>query len=147
MTSAIGEVPQDLPALTRAIRISEQAAAVGFDWTCMADIRAKISEELAELDAALEAADQRCSAEVMEEFGDLLGALVNLSRHLCMDPESALRAASAKFEGRFRHMEQLAEERGRSLQSLSASEWDELWNEAKRAAPKREDAAAGRQAP
>lgn len=133
MTSAIGKVPEDLPALTRAIRISERAAAVGFDWVCIADIRAKISEELAELDEALKNSNQRSSAEVVEEFGDLLVALVNLSRRLRMDPEAALRAASVKFERRFTHMESLAAARGRALQTLSAAEWDELWNEAKRA--------------
>jgi ATP diphosphatase len=128
-------VPDGLPALTRATRISEGAAALGFDWTCLADIRAKVAEELGELDVALEEAGQQCSAAVFEEFGDLLVALVNLSRHLRMDPENALRAASAKFERRFRHMENLAASRGRALQSLSAAEWDELWREVKRLAP------------
>lgn len=135
MTSALGEVPQDLPALTRATRISERAAALGFDWTCLADIRAKVAEELDELDVALAEANQQCSPAVTEEFGDLLVALVNLGRHLRMDPEGALRAASAKFERRFVHMENLAAARGRALGSLSAAEWDELWGEAKRAAP------------
>lgn len=135
MISALGEVPENLPALTRALRISERAAAVGFDWTCLADIRAKIAEELIELDEALAAAGQRCSPEVAEEFGDLLVALVNLSRHLQMDPEAALRAASAKFERRFRRMEAAATSRNRALESFSAEEWDELWRAAKAAGP------------
>jgi uncharacterized protein YabN with tetrapyrrole methylase and pyrophosphatase domain len=135
VTSALGEVPKDLPALTRATRISERAAALGFDWTCLADIRAKVAEELAELDVALAEAGQQCSPAVTEEFGDLLVALVNLSRHLRMDPESALRAASSKFERRFMHMEKVAAARGRPLGSLSAAEWDGLWGEAKGAAP------------
>ena len=133
MTSVLGEVPQELPALSRATRISENAAAVGFDWTSIADIRAKIAEELAELDAALADSGHTASAHVVEEFGDLLVALVNLSRHLKIDAEGALKAASAKFERRFRHMEALAAAQGRALESLSAAQWDELWCEAKRA--------------
>ena len=135
MASALGEVPEDLPALTRALRISERAAAVGFDWTCLADIHAKIAEELTELDGALAASQNRCSPEVTEEFGDLLVALVNLSRHLQMDPESALRAASAKFERRFRRMETMAAARKRALASFTAEEWDELWRAAKACGP------------
>lgn len=135
MISALGEVPEDLPALTRALRISERAAAVGFDWTCLADIRAKIAEELTELDVALAGSGQLCSAEVIEEFGDLLVALVNLSRHLRMDPEAALRAASAKFERRFRRMEAMAVSRNRELASFNVEEWDELWRAAKACGP------------
>ena len=131
MISAIANVPEELPALTRALRISERAAAVGFDWTCLADVRAKIAEELAELDVALAEAGQRCSPEVIEEFGDLMIALVNLSRRLRMDPEAALRAASAKFERRFRCMEAMAAARNRALASFSAEEWEELWCAAK----------------
>jgi uncharacterized protein YabN with tetrapyrrole methylase and pyrophosphatase domain len=131
VTSALGEVPEELPALTRALRISERAAATGFDWTCLADIRAKIAEELTELDVALSASGERSSPEVIEEFGDLLVALVNLSRHLRMDPEAALRAASVKFERRFCCMETLAAARQRALSSFSAGEWDELWRAAK----------------
>ena len=133
MASALGEVPRELPALVRATRISERAAAVGFDWTCIADIRAKIAEELAELDVALTESGQRASADVIEEYGDLLVALVNLSRHLRMDAEETLKAASDKFERRFRHMEAEAAARGRHLEGLSAAEWDELWCQAKRA--------------
>jgi uncharacterized protein YabN with tetrapyrrole methylase and pyrophosphatase domain len=128
-------VPEDLPALTRALRISERAAAVGFDWTCLADIRAKIAEELTELDVALAGSGQRCSPEVIEEFGDLLVALVNLTRHLRMDPEAALRAASAKFERRFQRMEAMAVSRNRELSSFSVEEWDELWRAAKACGP------------
>jgi uncharacterized protein YabN with tetrapyrrole methylase and pyrophosphatase domain len=130
--SALSHLPDGLPALARARRISERAAAVGFDWTCVDDIRAKIAEELAEFDAALVAANGTASPAVIEEFGDLLVALVNLSRHLQFDAEAALQAAISKFERRFRHMETLAQARGRALNSLSAAEWDELWCEAKR---------------
>lgn len=114
------------------MRISELAANVGFDWTSIDDIRAKVAEELAEIDEALSQSGGKASAAVVEELGDLLVALVNLSRHLRIDAESALLAASAKFDRRFRHMESLAAARGRALASLSAAEWDELWREAKR---------------
>ena len=132
MGSVLGDLPDELPALARATRISDRAAAAGFDWARIEDIRAKITEELAELDAALSDACGSASPAVIEEFGDLLVALVNLSRHLRFDAEGALKAASSKFEQRFRHMETLAQARGRALNSLSAAEWDELWCEAKR---------------
>lgn len=135
MISALDGVPESLPALVRAARISERAAAAGFDWSRIEDIRAKIDEELLELDAAMLGAHCTAAPAVVEEFGDLLIALVNLSRHLQFDAETALRAASAKFERRFRHMEALALAKGFALTALTASEWDELWCEAKRAAP------------
>ena len=77
MPSALGEVSLSWPALVRAMRISERAAQLGFDWTCLADIRAKVAEELLELDDALRASRNIASQEVVEEFGDLLVALVN----------------------------------------------------------------------
>jgi uncharacterized protein YabN with tetrapyrrole methylase and pyrophosphatase domain len=110
---------------------------VGFDWPDTAGVRGKIAEELRELDTALEAArgsgsSGGCgSAAVADELGDLLFAIVNLSRHLELDAEAALRGANAKFERRFRRMESLAHERGLVLERLSASEWDGLWREAK----------------
>jgi ATP diphosphatase len=129
-------VPQALPALMRAAKLGRRAAHVGFDWPDAVGARAKIDEELAELDAALggRAAAATASAagsEAAAELGDLLFAIVNLSRHLQLDAEAALRGANAKFERRFRCMEQLASARGLALERLSAAEWDELWREAK----------------
>jgi len=118
-------IPQGLPALSRAAKLGRRAARVGFDWPDAAGVRAKIDEELGELDAA------RTNDEAAGELGDLLFAVVNLSRHLGIDPEAALRGTNARFEGRFRSMEQLAAGRGRALESLSAAEWDELWRAAK----------------
>jgi MazG family protein len=120
-------IPQALPALTRAAKLGRRAARVGFDWPDAAGARAKIDEEVRELDAAVAANND----EAAGELGDLLFAVVNLSRHLAIDPEAALRGANAKFERRFRAMEQTAAARGRVLESLSAAEWDELWHEAK----------------
>jgi ATP diphosphatase len=135
--SALADVPLALPALTRAAKLGRRAARVGFDWSEAPQVRAKVVEELAELDAALGApsADARAGqappASVVEEFGDLLFALANWGRHLRIDPEAALRAANQKFEGRFRHMESLARGRNVDLQTLSADAWEELWREAK----------------
>jgi ATP diphosphatase len=133
--STLAGVPRALPALMRAAKLGRRAARVGFDWPDAAGARAKIAEELGELDAALAgqgaAAPAGAGDAAAEELGDLLFAVVNLSRHLGLDAEAALRGASAKFERRFRRMEQYAEERGLALERLSAAQWDELWQEAK----------------
>jgi len=123
-------VPQALPALTRAAKLGRRAARVGFDWPEAGAVRAKVLEELAELDAvqATGGADQ---SPLAEELGDLLFSIVNWSRHLQLDAEAALRAANAKFEQRFGCMESLARERGLTLERLSATQWDALWQEAK----------------
>ena len=133
--STLAGVPRALPALTRAAKLGRRAARVGFDWPDAAGARAKIAEELGELDAALSTtgavAPGGARDAAAEELGDLLFAAVNLSRHLDVDAEAALRGANAKFEQRFRRMEQRAQERGLALERLSAEEWDELWREAK----------------
>jgi len=123
-------IPQALPALTRATKLGRRAARVGFDWTDHTPVRAKVLEELAELDGALRGGGAAHQA-VVEELGDLLFAIVNWSRHLQVDAEEALRRASAKFERRFRRMESLAKGRSQTLAGLSAAQWDELWQEAK----------------
>jgi len=139
--SALADVPLALPALARAAKLGRRAARVGFDWTQAREVRAKVVEELAELDAALgerltdARAGQAPRAEVVEEFGDLLFALVNWGRHLRIDAEAALRAANQKFAQRFRHMESVARARGLDLQTLSADAWEELWRGAKDVPP------------
>jgi len=136
---ALADVPLALPALTRAAKLGRRAARVGFDWAEAAQVRPKVMEELAELDAALgersSSAEEAPAAEVVEEFGDLLFALVSWGRHLRIDPEAALRAANQKFERRFRHMESLARERNMNMQSLTMQAWEALWCEAKEAGP------------
>jgi ATP diphosphatase len=129
--SALAGVPKALPALTRAAKLGRRAARVGFDWPDAGQVRAKVLEELAEVDAALEAAPETNSEAVVEEMGDLLFAVVNWTRHLKLEPEEALRAANAKFEQRFRRMESLAAARERALEALSPAEWDALWREVK----------------
>jgi ATP diphosphatase len=130
---ALAGVPQALPGLTRALKLGRRAARVGFDWSEPAAVRAKVLEEIDEVDAALRAGTDTAAAgsALAEELGDLLFALVNWSRHLEVDPEEALRQANRKFERRFARMETLARARARPLQSLSAADWDALWKQAK----------------
>lgn len=129
--SALADVPRGLPALIRAAKLGKRAGRVGFDWPDARGVRAKVAEELAEVDAAVAAAGGAGSPEVLEEMGDLLFALANWSRHLKVDAEEALRAANSKFERRFQDMEALARDRGLALEGLSAQEWEGLWQEAK----------------
>ncbi len=128
----LADVPRALPALTRAAKLGARAARVGFDWQRPSDVRAKVSEELGELDAALSGPEPNSEAAAAEEIGDLLFTLVNWSRHLQIDAEAALRSANGKFERRFHEMERLAAERGLTLRALDAEQWDALWREAKR---------------
>jgi nucleoside triphosphate diphosphatase len=134
-STVLAGVPKALPALGRAAKLGKRAARVGFDWPQASDVRAKVLEELAEVDAALQpTAGQEPAVNtqaVAEEIGDLLFSVANWSRHLEVDPEEALRTASVKFERRFARMEQLAQQRQWELSSLSASQWDELWRAAK----------------
>jgi len=120
--SALAGVALALPALERAAKLQRRAARVGFDWPDVSGPRAKIDEELAELDAETDH-DRK-----LEELGDLLFAVVNLARHLNVEPETALREANRKFEKRFRLIEQ---EPG--FADLSLDEKEALWVAAKRA--------------
>ena len=124
----LGGVPVALPALLRALRIGEKAAAVGYDWPDAKGARAKVDEELRELDEAVRE-DQDARAE--EELGDVLFALASYARKRGMDPEAALRGTLDRFTRRFRHAEQAAEAKGTSLSALDAEALDTLWNAAK----------------
>jgi MazG family protein len=127
--SELADVPLALPALARAAKLGKRAGRVGFDWPDVQGVRAKIEEELCEIEAVADGDD----AHRAEELGDLLFAVANWARHLAVDAEEALRLANAKFERRFRAMEKLAAERALVLKSLTPDEWDGLWNEAKTA--------------
>jgi MazG family protein len=122
------DVPKALPALLRAAKLGRRAARVGFDWPDAKGVRAKVAEELTELDSAT---GSRSRAAIAEEIGDLLFTVVNLGRHLDVDAEDALRAANTKFEARFRRMEVLARSRGLALEALTPQQWDDLWRQAK----------------
>jgi ATP diphosphatase len=125
----LDEVPVALPALTRAVKLGKRAATVGFDWPDAAGPRAKLLEELAEVEAAARGEGQ---STLEEEVGDLLLAATSLARHLRVDPETALRRANARFEARFRAMEALAARRNQQLADLDAAALDALWEEVKR---------------
>ena len=128
--SALADVPQALPALMRALKLQARAARVGFDWSSVPPVLAKIEEEIAELQAAVAAGEAN---GVEAELGDLLFSCVNLARHLGVDPETALRRTNSRFEKRFRYMEMAAATAGQSLEELSAAAQDCLWEDAKRA--------------
>ena len=126
--SVLEGVPREMPALARADRLTEKASRIGFDWPDPGGARAKLTEELAELDAALEAGD----ADALEhELGDVLFAAANLSRKLGIPPEEALRGAVARFISRFGHVERELARRGIPHGEATLAEMDSLWNEAK----------------
>jgi MazG family protein len=117
-----------LPALTRAAKLGRRAAGVRFDWAQAADVLAKVEEEIAELRAALAGGRD---ADVAEELGDLLFSAAQFARKAGVDPEAALRAANAKFERRFRHVEGLLAAQGRAAGDAAPDELETLWARAK----------------
>ena len=127
--SALGGIAKALPALKRAQKLGKRAATVGFDWDERRGVREKIFEELEELE---EAVGTRDADHMEEEFGDLLFAVVNLARHLDIDPEKALSGANFKFEQRFREMEREILATGKPLKSLTLAELEQHWRAAKR---------------
>ena len=128
-TSALDGVAKALPALKRAEKLGKRAAAVGFDWPDPSGPREKIDEELGELSAALHSGHM---ADATEEFGDLLFAVVNLARHLKIDPEEALQAANRKFEQRFRSMEKDIAASGQPLADLDIEALESRWQATKK---------------
>jgi MazG family protein len=127
--SALAGVAVALPALKRAQKLGKRASAVGFDWPDRQGVRAKIREELDELEAAVGSRSADC---IEEEFGDLLFAIVNLARHLDVDPEKALASGNHKFERRFRDMESAARKSGKTLDEQSLESLDKGWRAAKK---------------
>ncbi|MGB5696808.1 MAG: nucleoside triphosphate pyrophosphohydrolase [Polyangiales bacterium] len=125
---ALGGVPVALPGLLRAVRIGEKASAVGYDWPDAGGPRAKIDEELKELDEAAAHGDK---AALEHELGDLLFALATYGRKQGLDPEAALRASLNRFSSRFRHCELAAEAAGKSLRDYDEPALDEMWERAK----------------
>ena len=118
-------VPRELPALMRAAKIQQKASAVGFDWPDVSGAYDKIIEETQELRKAVESGVQD---DVIEELGDLLFSVVNVSRFLKCDAEEALTAASDKFINRFIRVEQLAKENEEDMEKASLEELDRLWD-------------------
>ncbi|HNP35571.1 MAG TPA: nucleoside triphosphate pyrophosphohydrolase [Woeseiaceae bacterium] len=127
--SALAGIAEAIPALMRARKLGLRASGVGFDWPDREGVRNKIVEEIGELEEAI---GNRDSAHIREEFGDLLFSVVNLARHLEVDPEDALLKANRKFERRFRDMEAAVVRSGRSLQKLSEVDLEHEWHAAKK---------------
>lgn len=126
--SALDGVPEALPALLKAQRTQHKAAKVGFDWQDAEGPEAKIVEELAELKAAVAAGKPEA---VADEYGDVLFSMVNLARHIGVDAESALRAATAKFAKRFRAVEARVKAAGKEMKAMSLTELDAVWDDVK----------------
>jgi MazG family protein len=124
--SAVEGVPRDLPALTGAQLIQDRVARVGFEWDDISGVLDKVAEEAEELRRASSHEDK------IHELGDLLFALVNLSRWLNIHAEDALRQANRRFQQRYIKMEELAEQQGRDFAGLPLDEKEILWQEAKR---------------
>jgi XTP/dITP diphosphohydrolase/ATP diphosphatase len=133
--SMLDDIPRTMPALLEAGKLGSRAAKVGFDWPDTTGLFEKLQEEIAELQAELPipSGSTPANSAIEEEFGDLLFTAVNLARHLRLDPESALRAANAKFRRRFSYMEAAAGGRS-ALEAHTPAELEELWRVAKQAA-------------
>lgn len=143
--SALANVPVALPALTRAQKIQKRASRVGFDWGDVLPALDKVAEEISELRAELNRAEEKYAGpgavkaaedtaeRTEEEIGDLLFAVVNVARLAGADAETALRRATSKFERRFRHVEDMLAARGRKPEQSTLAEMDALWDEAKKA--------------
>ncbi|UVC10972.1 nucleoside triphosphate pyrophosphohydrolase [Rhizobium sp. TH2] len=124
----LGSVPRALPALIEALKLQQQAAKVGFDWSEPEPILDKIEEEIGEFRAALKSGDK---AKIADELGDLIFAAVNIGRHVGVEPEMAVRGTNTKFRRRFAHIEQSLDANGESLDEATLERMEELWQEAK----------------
>lgn len=125
----LGGVQRSQPALTEALKLQEQAARAGFDWSNPAPILDKIEEEITELREALAEGKPE---KVSDELGDLIFALVNIGRHVKADPEDALRGTNTKFRRRFNHIETSLTQNGETLEEASLERMEDLWQAAKR---------------
>ncbi len=126
--SVLDGVPKTFPALLRARRIQQKASTVGFDWEKTEQVWEKVKEEIGELEEVVQTQD---TSRIEEEFGDLLFALVNLSRFIRVDPENALRRAVDKFTRRFQKVEQTMDAQGKNMKEASLDEMDAVWDRIK----------------
>lgn len=127
--SALDGISLSLPALSRAVKLQNRAARVGFDWPDMGPVLDKIQEELQELQHELN--NQGSQARIAEEYGDLLFVFANLGRHLKLDPETVLRQANLKFTRRFKGVEEKLDKMGKRPEDSSLAEMDRFWDEVK----------------
>jgi XTP/dITP diphosphohydrolase len=123
--SVLEGVPKALPSLVKAYRMQEKVAGLGFDWPKASDVWTKIEEELAELQAADNSADE------MMEFGDVLFSLVNYARHRGIDPEAALAMSNNKFIERFKGMERRIADQSMDITAIELGQWEDLWQAVK----------------
>ncbi|MEO6051396.1 MAG: nucleoside triphosphate pyrophosphohydrolase [Pyrinomonadaceae bacterium] len=123
--SILDEIPVHFPALLEGLKLTKKAAKVGFDWENAGQIFVKLDEEITELKLAIENED---TANIDEEVGDLLFVVMNLARHLDVEPETALKKTNRKFRRRFKFIEDELIRTGKSLADASLSEMDDLWN-------------------
>jgi XTP/dITP diphosphohydrolase/ATP diphosphatase len=133
IASRLGSIPRTMPALMEAVKLGSRAAKSGFDWPDAQGLFTKIEEETAELQEAIAlspVAPEPNATAIHDELGDLLFTVVNLARHLEVDPETALRQANTKFRRRFAEMEA---ESSLPLEELAADQLEELWRNAKEA--------------
>ncbi|MGI9482520.1 MAG: nucleoside triphosphate pyrophosphohydrolase [Hyphomicrobiales bacterium] len=126
--SVLVDIPPNLPALMRAVKLQKRAARVGFDWPHWDDVLLKASEELGEIREAMGTGDQQ---KISEEIGDLLFVVANMARHHDIDPEDALRKANSKFTRRFHYIEEKLAANNRHPTDSNLEEMDGLWDEAK----------------
>ncbi|MBI5886578.1 MAG: nucleoside triphosphate pyrophosphohydrolase [Deltaproteobacteria bacterium] len=126
---ALAGVPESMPALLRAHKVSQKASKVGFDWKDISHVLEKLDEEVLEFHAAVSAQD---AANVEEELGDILFTLVNVSRFMQVNPEDALRKTIGKFITRFHHVEASIIGQGRDIADASMDEMERLWQDAKK---------------
>ena len=138
--SILAGIPASLPSLLRAHQIQKRAARVGFDWETPEQVLKKLDEELEELQAAASGLpdsepsvrEPETNAAVEHELGDVLFTIVNVARFLRINPEEALRKANNRFTARFRYMERQGAQENKPLKEMTASEWDRLWEAAKK---------------
>jgi len=128
MDSILDEVPVHFPALLEGLKLTKRAAKVGFDWENADQIFDKLTEETAELRSAIKNGDQ---TNIDEEIGDLLFVIMNLARHLDVEPETALNKTNRKFRQRFKFIEDKLRREGKTLEDADLEEMDDLWNQAK----------------
>ena len=133
VVSVLADIPLNMPALSRALKIQKRASNIGFDWSSVPPVLDKVSEELEEVREAISSGEQ---AAISEELGDLLFATVNVARHLNINPETALRAANIKFSERLHFVERQSQEQGVAISDCTEAQLDAFWNLAKQALSK-----------
>lgn len=126
--SILSGVPPSMPAMIKALRLQEKTKQVGFEWENITQVKEKVEEEMQELYEAVDTGNEK---KIEDEFGDVMFALINYARFAKIDPERALEGTNKKFIRRFRYIETLAGEQGKTLHTMSLEEMDALWNQAK----------------